>query len=108
MESRDDGWECPQILCEMKTVGDIYFDRVSRIRMDRWTSGRTALAGDAAVSLLAGEGTGLASSFVPRTSVGLTYRHPRAIVCSGLRQPDPPARHRVRDSGFPECDRMTR
>ena len=36
--------------------------RVSQIRMSRWTTGRTALIGDAAacVSLLAGEGTGLA------------------------------------------------
>jgi len=35
---------------------------VSQIRMDHWTTGRTALIGDAAacVSLLAGEGTGLA------------------------------------------------
>jgi 2-polyprenyl-6-methoxyphenol hydroxylase-like FAD-dependent oxidoreductase len=56
------GWECPQILAAMADVDDIYFDRVSQIRMDRWTRGRTALVGDAAacVSLLAGEGTGLA------------------------------------------------
>ena len=46
----------------MASVGSIYFDRVSQIRMDRWTKGRTALVGDAAacVSLMAGEGTGLA------------------------------------------------
>ena len=46
----------------MAGAGEIYFDRVSQIRMDRWASGRTALVGDAAaaVSLLAGEGTGLA------------------------------------------------
>ena len=46
----------------MENTNDIYFDRVSQIRMDRWTKGRTALIGDAAacVSLLAGEGTGLA------------------------------------------------
>jgi 2-polyprenyl-6-methoxyphenol hydroxylase-like FAD-dependent oxidoreductase len=56
------GWECPQILSAMEKVSEIYFDRVSQIRMDRWASGRTALVGDAAacVSLLAGEGTGLA------------------------------------------------
>jgi 2-polyprenyl-6-methoxyphenol hydroxylase-like FAD-dependent oxidoreductase len=56
------GWECPRILEAMAGVSDIYFDRVSQIRMDRWTRGRTALIGDAAacVSLLAGEGTGLA------------------------------------------------
>jgi 2-polyprenyl-6-methoxyphenol hydroxylase-like FAD-dependent oxidoreductase len=58
----DVGWECPRILAAMGDVGDVYFDRVSQIRMDRWASGRTALVGDAAacVSLMAGEGTGLA------------------------------------------------
>jgi 2-polyprenyl-6-methoxyphenol hydroxylase-like FAD-dependent oxidoreductase len=56
------GWECPQILDAMWDVGDIYFDRVSQIRMPVWSKGRTILIGDAAaaVSLLAGEGTGLA------------------------------------------------
>lgn len=58
----DVGWECPRILAAMAGASGIYFDRVSQIRMDRWATGRTALIGDAAacVSLLAGEGTGLA------------------------------------------------
>jgi len=56
------GWECPQILAAMAGVGNIYFDRVSQVRLNRWTTGRTALLGDAAacVCLLAGEGSGLA------------------------------------------------
>ncbi len=58
----DAGWEAPRILAAMTNVRGIYFDRVSQIRMDRWTTGRTALVGDAAacVSLMAGEGAGLA------------------------------------------------
>src|SRR5215216_2833907 len=58
----DIGWECPRILSAMEEVSGVYFDRVSQIRMDRWTKGRAALIGDAAacVSLLAGEGTELA------------------------------------------------
>ena len=58
----DVGWECPQILAAMANVGDLYFDRVSQIRLDRWTKGRTALVGDAAAcaSLLAGQGSLLA------------------------------------------------
>jgi 2-polyprenyl-6-methoxyphenol hydroxylase-like FAD-dependent oxidoreductase len=58
----DANWECPQILSAMQDVKGVYFDSVSQIRMNRWTSGHTALVGDAAacVSLLAGEGTGLA------------------------------------------------
>ncbi|MGA8278648.1 MAG: FAD-binding domain [Rhodanobacteraceae bacterium] len=56
------GWETPRILDEMKHVSDFYFDRVSQIRMEDWSCDRIALIGDAAacVSLLAGEGTGLA------------------------------------------------
>jgi 2-polyprenyl-6-methoxyphenol hydroxylase-like FAD-dependent oxidoreductase len=56
------GWECSEILAAMEKASGIYFDQVSQIRMGRWTTGRTALIGDAAacVSLLAGEGSGLA------------------------------------------------
>ncbi len=58
----DVAWECPWILAAMDDANSLYFDRVSQIRMNYWTKGRTALIGDAAacVSLLAGEGTGLA------------------------------------------------
>jgi 2-polyprenyl-6-methoxyphenol hydroxylase-like FAD-dependent oxidoreductase len=55
-------WEVPEMLRRMDAVEDLYFDRVSQIHLDRWTSGRVALVGDAAAcaSLLAGEGAGLA------------------------------------------------
>jgi 2-polyprenyl-6-methoxyphenol hydroxylase-like FAD-dependent oxidoreductase len=58
----DVGWECPQILTALASVGSIYFDRASQIRLDRWTKGRAALVGDAAacVSLMAGQGSILA------------------------------------------------
>ena len=58
----DAGWECPQILHAMDQINDLYYDRVSQIRMDGWSEGRVMLIGDAAacVSLLAGEGAGLA------------------------------------------------
>jgi 2-polyprenyl-6-methoxyphenol hydroxylase-like FAD-dependent oxidoreductase len=58
----DAGWECPRILKVMDRVSDLYYDRVSQIRMDGWSKGRVLLIGDAAacVSLLAGEGAGLA------------------------------------------------
>lgn len=56
------GWEADAILSRMGEVDDVYFDRVSQIRMPTWAQGRVALVGDAAAcaSLLAGEGTGLA------------------------------------------------
>lgn len=56
------GWECPEILRRLDGASDVYFDRASQIVMDHWSDGRVALLGDAAaaVSLLAGEGAGLA------------------------------------------------
>ena len=59
---KNGGWECTAILTELDRVHDLYFDRVSQIRMDSWSRGRVALIGDAAfcVSLLAGQGSALA------------------------------------------------
>jgi 2-polyprenyl-6-methoxyphenol hydroxylase-like FAD-dependent oxidoreductase len=56
------GWECSQILEALDRTDDLYFDRVSQIRMPRWSQGRIALVGDAAycVSLVAGQGSALA------------------------------------------------
>ncbi len=61
-EFADAGWESPAILAALDTVDELYFDVVSQIRMDTWSRGRVALIGDASacISLLGGEGTGLA------------------------------------------------
>jgi 2-polyprenyl-6-methoxyphenol hydroxylase-like FAD-dependent oxidoreductase len=58
----DGQWECPSILVELDRAPELYFDRVSQIRMDSWSRGRIALVGDAAfcVSLAAGQGSALA------------------------------------------------
>ncbi|HZR76920.1 FAD-binding domain [Bradyrhizobium sp.] len=55
-------WELPAILTELDQTEELYFDSVSQIRMENWSRGRVALAGDAAfcVSLLAGQGSALA------------------------------------------------
>jgi 2-polyprenyl-6-methoxyphenol hydroxylase-like FAD-dependent oxidoreductase len=62
-ERFDDGrWECQRILGELDHTHELYFDRVSQIKMDHWSRGRVALVGDAAfcVSLMAGQGAALA------------------------------------------------
>jgi len=45
-----DGWEVPRMLAEMDAAEDFYFDSISQVVMDRWTTGRVALVGDAGYS----------------------------------------------------------
>jgi len=55
-------WQIPKMLQLMDEADDFYFDSVSQIRMDRWSSGRVALLGDAAgcASPMSGMGTSMA------------------------------------------------
>lgn len=58
----DMGWLVPEALEGLKTADSIYFDTISQIVVDRWSSGRVVLLGDAAwcVALFAGYGSSLA------------------------------------------------
>ncbi|MFJ1456299.1 FAD-dependent monooxygenase [Nocardia sp. N2S4-5] len=44
----DVGWKAPELLAAMRDSGDLFFDSLSQIRLDRWSDGRVALLGDAA------------------------------------------------------------
>lgn len=59
---KDQLWEVPHLLKAMETAPDFYFDSISQIMLDTWSSGRVALLGDAAycASPLSGQGTSLA------------------------------------------------
>jgi 2-polyprenyl-6-methoxyphenol hydroxylase-like FAD-dependent oxidoreductase len=78
------GWESDRIMAALDDAPDLYFDRVSQIRMPRWTRGRVALVGDAGacVSLLAGEGTGLAmtEAYVLAAVLATTHDHDAAFA----------------------------
>ncbi len=58
----DVGWVMPELLAGADSADSVYFDRISQIRMDRWTRNRVVLLGDSAwcVSLFAGYGSSLA------------------------------------------------
>jgi 2-polyprenyl-6-methoxyphenol hydroxylase-like FAD-dependent oxidoreductase len=57
----DGGWLVPELLAELNSAADLWFDSVSRVRLDRWANGRVALIGDAASSVsLFGDGSTLA------------------------------------------------
>jgi 2-polyprenyl-6-methoxyphenol hydroxylase-like FAD-dependent oxidoreductase len=56
------GWSTPRILAHLDDTPDFYLDEVAQVVMDRWSSGRVGLLGDAAFcsSPMSGGGTGLA------------------------------------------------
>jgi 2-polyprenyl-6-methoxyphenol hydroxylase-like FAD-dependent oxidoreductase len=56
------GWSTPRLLAQLDDTPDFYLDQVAQVVMDRWSSGRVALLGDAAFSSspMSGQGTGLA------------------------------------------------
>ncbi|NUS42999.1 MAG: FAD-dependent oxidoreductase [Mycobacteriaceae bacterium] len=58
----DMGWLTPRILAHLDDAPDFYLDQVAQVVMDRWSSCRVGLLGDAAFSSspFSGQGTGLA------------------------------------------------
>lgn len=56
------GWLTPDILAHLDDTPDFYLDQVAQVVMERWSSGRVVLLGDAAFSSspMSGQGTGLA------------------------------------------------
>jgi 2-polyprenyl-6-methoxyphenol hydroxylase-like FAD-dependent oxidoreductase len=56
------GWQTQRILAHLDDSPDFYLDQVAQVVMDRWSSGRVGLIGDAAFSAspMSGAGTGLA------------------------------------------------
>lgn len=59
---KDAGWEADRVLQGLETTGDLYFDVLRQVKMDRWSTGRAILTGDAAwcATPIAGVGTTLA------------------------------------------------
>ncbi len=43
----EDTWELPRLLAHLEQATDFYFDSISQIRMQNWSTGRVTLVGDA-------------------------------------------------------------
>lgn len=58
----EDRWRTDELIDTLPTAEDLFFDTVSQVRMDRWSSGRVTLVGDAAYApaFLSGQGTSIA------------------------------------------------
>jgi 2-polyprenyl-6-methoxyphenol hydroxylase-like FAD-dependent oxidoreductase len=55
------GWRGQELLDRTRSIDDLYFDGVSRVRVPHWSTGRVALLGDASSSVtILGEGSSMA------------------------------------------------
>jgi 2-polyprenyl-6-methoxyphenol hydroxylase-like FAD-dependent oxidoreductase len=55
------GWETPRLMAKLGDATDVYFDPLEQIHLDRWSTGRVVLLGDAAwCAGPGGSGTGMA------------------------------------------------
>ncbi len=72
-----DGGETPRLLAGLDHADDFYFDSISQIVMDRWSTGRVTLVGDAGYSPGAAVGGG--------TSVAVVGAH---LLAAALRDAD--------------------
>ncbi|MFG2059182.1 FAD-dependent monooxygenase [Micromonospora sp. NPDC048930] len=76
------GWRVPELLAALPGAPDLYFDAMSQVRMDRWSTGRIGLVGDAAygASPASGQGTslGLVGAYVLANALAAAGGDPAA------------------------------
>ncbi|MGR6321427.1 FAD-dependent monooxygenase [Micromonospora soli] len=76
------GWRVPELLDALADAPDLYFDSMSQVRMDSWSTGRVGLVGDAAygASPASGQGTslGLVGAYVLAASLAEAAADPAA------------------------------
>lgn len=60
----DAGWEVPRLLEAMRGAQEFFFDSSSQVVMDRWSTGRIALLGDAAYCAAPTSGRGTSQALI--------------------------------------------
>jgi 2-polyprenyl-6-methoxyphenol hydroxylase-like FAD-dependent oxidoreductase len=82
---RNVGWRTPELLSAYLAADDVYFDSVTRIRMDSWSRGRITLVGDAAscVSLFGDGSSSAIEGAATLTSALTTSRHDIPAALAG-------------------------
>ncbi|MFI6601954.1 FAD-dependent monooxygenase [Nonomuraea sp. NPDC050536] len=58
------GWEVPRLLEAMRSAEEFFFDSSSQVVMDRWSTGRVALLGDAAYCAAPTSGRGTSQALI--------------------------------------------
>ena len=71
------GWRTPELLFEMNTCENFYFDKLCQVRMESWTKGRVALVGDAGYCPSPAAGMGGSMAILGAAALGDAFQmHP--------------------------------
>ncbi|MET9647218.1 FAD-dependent monooxygenase [Streptomyces syringium] len=60
----DEGWQVPRLLREAAEASDFYFDANAQVKMDRWSTGRVVLLGDAGYCAAPTSGRGTSQALI--------------------------------------------
>ena len=78
------GWHVPELIADMESAPDFYYDSVSQVVLPQWHKGRVVLLGDAAgcASPLSGMGTGMAvtGAYILAHELAQTSDHAEAFA----------------------------
>jgi 2-polyprenyl-6-methoxyphenol hydroxylase-like FAD-dependent oxidoreductase len=78
-----DGWRVPELLEEMSSCKDFYFDKLCQIKMPSWTKGRIALVGDAAYCASPAAGMGGSLAIIGAAALADAFqKHPHNFVAA--------------------------
>lgn len=78
------GWRVPELLGWVEDAEDLYFDSISRVRLDTWSCGRVGLVGDAA-SCVTLFGDGLSTAIAGAATLAAALNSRPADPVSALR-----------------------
>jgi len=67
---KDHGWRSADLLKDMATADNFYFDKLCQVKMPRWSHGRIVLVGDAAYCASPAAGMGGSLAIIGATALG--------------------------------------
>ncbi|AGL17461.1 FAD-dependent monooxygenase [Actinoplanes sp. N902-109] len=94
---KDHGWRSADLLEELATADNFYFDKLCQVKMPRWSDGRIALVGDAAYCASPAAGMGGSLAIIGATALGDAFERHGTDIDAAFKEYDRSLRPFVED-----------